>query len=66
MRYDFRSESCFSGVLVYSGFAVVGILGSDDSQWNLFSEILSFAFHHLVVSCVILAVWLELVPPVVL
>jgi hypothetical protein len=28
-RSDFRSESCFSGVLGYPGFAMVGELGSD-------------------------------------
>lgn len=27
MRWDFRSESCFSGVLAYPGFAVLGELG---------------------------------------
>jgi hypothetical protein len=29
MRSDFRSESCFSGVLGFPGLAVVGELGSD-------------------------------------
>ena len=29
MRSDFRSESCFSGVMVYPGLAMVGELGSD-------------------------------------
>ena len=32
MRYDFKSESCFSGVLGYPGLAVVGELGSDDAK----------------------------------
>ena len=36
MRYDFRSESCFLGVLGYPGLAVVGVLGSDDAQWSWF------------------------------
>ena len=36
MRYDFESESCFSGVLVYPGLAVVGVLGSDDAQCSFF------------------------------
>jgi hypothetical protein len=36
MRYDFKSESCFSGVLGYPGLAVVGVLGSDDVQWSWF------------------------------
>jgi hypothetical protein len=30
MRSDFRSDSCFSGVMVYPGLAMVGELGSDD------------------------------------
>ena len=29
MRCDFKSSSCFSDVMAYSGFAVVGELGSD-------------------------------------
>jgi hypothetical protein len=32
MRCDFKSESCFSGVLGYSGLAVAGELGSDDAK----------------------------------
>jgi hypothetical protein len=36
MRYEFKSESCFSGVLVYPGLDVVGILGSDDAEWSWF------------------------------
>ena len=32
MRCDFKSESCFSGVLGYPGLAVVGELGSDDAK----------------------------------
>jgi hypothetical protein len=32
MRSDFRSEFCFSGVMVYPGLAMVGELGSDDAQ----------------------------------
>jgi hypothetical protein len=31
-RSDFRSESCFSRVMVYPGLAVVGELGSDDPK----------------------------------
>jgi hypothetical protein len=30
MRYDFKSESCFSGALGYLGLSEVGVLGSDD------------------------------------
>lgn len=30
MKYDFKSESCFSSVLVYPGLTVVGVLSSDD------------------------------------
>ena len=36
MRYDFKSESCFSGVLGYPGLAVVGVLGSEDAKWSWF------------------------------
>ena len=36
MRYDFKPKSCFSGVLVYPGLAVVGGLGSDDAMWPWF------------------------------
>ena len=36
MRYDFNSESCFSGVLWYPGLAVVGIQDSDDAEWSWF------------------------------
>jgi hypothetical protein len=31
IKYDFKSEYCFSGVLGYLGLAVVGMLGSDDA-----------------------------------
>jgi hypothetical protein len=34
MRYDFKSESCFLGVLGYLGLAVVGVLGSDNVEWT--------------------------------
>jgi hypothetical protein len=32
MRNDFRSESCFSSVMVYPGLAMGGELGSDDAK----------------------------------
>ena len=32
MRSDFRSESCFSNVMLYPGLAMVGELGSDDAK----------------------------------
>jgi hypothetical protein len=32
MKCDFKSESCFSGVLGYSGLALVRELGSDDDK----------------------------------
>jgi hypothetical protein len=32
MRCDFKSDICFSGVMVYPGFAVVGELGSTDAK----------------------------------
>ena len=37
MRYNFKSESCFMGVLGYPGLAVVVALGSDDAQFSWFS-----------------------------
>ena len=36
MRYDFKFNSCFSGVLGYLGLAVVGELGSDVALWPWF------------------------------
>jgi hypothetical protein len=32
MRSDFRSESCFSGLMVYPGLAMEGELGSDGAN----------------------------------
>jgi hypothetical protein len=32
MRCDFKSESCFSGVLGYPELTVVGVLGFDDDK----------------------------------
>ena len=32
LRSDFRSESCFSGVMVYPGLVMVRELGSDDAK----------------------------------
>jgi hypothetical protein len=36
MRYDLKTQSCFSGVWGYPGIAVVGILGSDDVKLSWF------------------------------
>ena len=36
MKWEFRPESCFKGVLVYRGLAVVGVLGSDVAMSNCF------------------------------
>ena len=70
MRYAFKSESSFSGVLGYPRVAEVGVLGSDDGEWFLVSvtKILMFAFCHLVISGVncYSFLWLELVPLVIL
>jgi hypothetical protein len=46
MRCDFKSESCFSGVLGYPGLAVVGVLNSDDAQcsWFLLVRFLHLPF----------------------
>jgi hypothetical protein len=32
MSHDFKSESCFSSMLVYPGLTVVWVLGSDDAK----------------------------------
>ena len=54
MRYDFKSESCFSGVLGYPGLAVVGVLGSDDAQCSCFLLVrfLHLPFAIWIISCV--------------
>jgi hypothetical protein len=46
MRYDFKYESCFSGMLGYPGLAEVGVLGSDDSErsWSLLVRFLRLPF----------------------
>jgi hypothetical protein len=46
MRYDFKSESCFSGVLGFPGLTVVGVLGSDDAElsWFLLVRFLCLPF----------------------
>ena len=36
MIFDFKSESCFSGVLGDPGLTQVGVLGSDDGEWAWF------------------------------
>jgi hypothetical protein len=45
MRYDFKSESCFSGVVGYPGLTVVGVLCSDDAKWSWFLLVRFFFFH---------------------
>jgi hypothetical protein len=44
MRYDFKSESCISGVVRYIGLALVGVLGSDDAEWSWFLLVRFFFF----------------------
>jgi hypothetical protein len=46
MRDDFKSVSCFSGVLGYPGHAVVGVVCSDDAQcsWFLLVRFLHLPF----------------------
>ena len=68
MRYDFRYESCFSGVGVFRTR-----YGGHTGFWGypvvlVSVRILSYAFCHLVVSCVRYSscLWLELVPFVLL
>jgi hypothetical protein len=50
--WNFRSESCFSGMLVYPELAMVGELGSDaiKCHWYLF-----------IFLCLLLDIWLSLV-----
>ena len=51
MRCDFKSRSCFSGVLGYPGLAVVGELGSHGAMLTWFvGSVLAFDFCHLVIS----------------
>jgi hypothetical protein len=55
MRWDFRTGSCFSGVLGYPGLSVVGNLSSDVAKWYLFLLLIFLqlvASHHLVTSVV--------------
>ena len=51
VRWDSQSESCFSGVLKYTGLAVVGELGSDGTELNW---VLSLTF-----LCLLLTIWLS-------
>jgi hypothetical protein len=52
MRWNFKSESCFSGVLEYPGITVVGTLGFDDALVALVSVpyVVALAFPHLDIS----------------
>jgi hypothetical protein len=51
MKSDFRSESCFSGVMVYLGLAMFGELGSDDQVTVVsVAYVLILASHHLVIT----------------
>jgi hypothetical protein len=36
IRYDFKSKSCFSGVQLYLGLGVVGVLGCGVAEWSWF------------------------------
>jgi hypothetical protein len=36
MRYDFKSESCFSCVVGNPELTVVGVLGSNEAEWSSF------------------------------
>ena len=46
MRYDFKSESCFLGVLGYPGLTELGVLGSDNGEqfWFLLVRVLFCLF----------------------
>jgi hypothetical protein len=70
MRYDFKSASCFSGVLGVSKTHCGRITGLWWCQVVLISvsKILTFVFCHLVISGVRCSssLWLKFVPPVIL
>ena len=51
MRCDFKSKSCFSGVLQYPGLAVVGELGSDGAMLPWFLLVMFL--------CLPFAIWLS-------
>ena len=53
MRYDFKPNSCFSGVLDYLELFVVGELGSDVAMWPWFLLVMFL--------CLPFAIWLSLV-----
>jgi hypothetical protein len=68
MRYDFKSKSCFSGVLGYPGLSELGVLSSDDGEsWFLLVRFLHLPFYLVIsgVSCYS-CLCLGLVPPVIL
>jgi hypothetical protein len=46
MRYDFKTQPCFLGMLGYPGLAEVGVLGSDDDErsWFLLVRFLRLPF----------------------
>jgi len=52
LSFDFKSKSCFSGLLGYPGLAVVGELGSDGVKrpWFLLLRIFALASCHLFIS----------------
>lgn len=53
MRWNFRSLSCFSGILGYPGLAVVRELGSGGAKLHLFLL--------LIILCLLLAIWFSMV-----
>jgi hypothetical protein len=65
MRYDFKSTSCFSGVLHYHCNGSTGFWWCQVVLVSV-GKILTFAFCHLVISVVRCSCchWMELVPPV--
>jgi hypothetical protein len=66
MRYDFKSESCFSGILGYPELTVVGELDFKDAKYLGFCCLCScLASHRLVISGVTWSccLWMWLVPP---
>jgi hypothetical protein len=66
MISNFRTISCFSGVMVYPGLALIEEFAS--VTLVSFASVFTLAFHHLIISSVpcLLYIWLEPVLPLIL
>ena len=65
IRSNFRSESCFSSVMVYPGLAMVGELGSDDLNQPCFL-LLMFLFFCCLFVCLFFETGFLCIAPAVL